>query len=140
MSTNNPSPFDDASGQEFLKWLAAVGGPQFLVQETLPAGTTAADAPIIHPGLIAFGNVSSFPAVGSGLKLSSGAKPGQLWIISAYWATNPNYVYPPSSDIVWWDDTGVYTPGQPANIKGGWAVFFYTGTKYGFFGNVNPVP
>lgn len=95
MTQRPRSPFDDASGEEFLKWFAQQGGAYSQVFEVETAGTTADDANQAYLGT----NVVRATAAGAGLKAPPGVPVGAYFTVINASATHSMKVWPADSGI-----------------------------------------
>lgn len=91
MASVGKSPFDDASGQQLLEWLAAQGGVGSRVQEYTAAGTTIADATETTLGSV----YVTTTAASTGIKLFNSVAVGQSVLVYNGGASTLR-VYPPT--------------------------------------------
>lgn len=110
MPANNPSPFDDASGQELLGYLASKGGAPAGIFRVVATGTDIDSAASTRAAVI-YVTASS---ANTGIKLPAPTMLGQLITIINQSGHTLN-VFPPSASETF---VGL-NPGDPFTISSG---------------------
>lgn len=94
MTNNKKSPFDDASGKQFLRWFSEQGGIPSAVQEVTPAGTVLADATPLQMGFSVIRDTAAAAGV-----LAPSAPIGVVFGVVNLDASNDAKLWPSSADI-----------------------------------------